>query len=387
MCGFVTEIKAMKVLMFGWEFPPFNTGGLGTACYGLTNGLSRNNVDITFVLPYVTDDTKSVHVNLIAANSISKVRIRGIKTKLAGYMTPGQYKRSVLSENLSKRHREIYGENLFSEVCRYALKAGSIAKEELHDVIHCHDWMTYAAGKIAKSVSGKPLVLHVHATEFDRTGGNVNQAVYDLEREGMHAADAIIAVSNYTRKKVIEHYGVSPEKVFVVHNAVDNDSVIESYGSHSIRSSHKVVLFLGRVTLQKGPDYFLLAAKRVLDYEPDARFVVAGSGDMAADMVEKAAELGIGDKVLFTGFLTGKDIERAHQMADVYIMPSVSEPFELTALEAMKNKTPIIISNQSGVSEVIGNCLKTDFWDTERMAGLIIGVIRYREAQESLSEN
>jgi glycosyltransferase involved in cell wall biosynthesis len=228
----------------------------------------------------------------------------------------------------------------------------------------------------------------VHATEFDRTGGNgVNQVVYNLERQGMHLADSIIAVSNFTKNKIVEHYGINPDKVQVVYNAIEFNGNHFSHEHFGIKKGNKVVLFMGRITLQKGPDYFLYAAKRVLEVDPNVRFIIAGSGDMATRMIEKAAELGIADKVLFAGFLRGPDIDKAYQMADLFVMPSVSEPFGLTPLEAMRNKTPVLISKQSGVSEVINNCLKVDFWDIDKMANQIIGTLKYQEAHDSLREN
>ena len=374
--------------MFGWEFPPFNSGGLGTACYGLTKGLANNKVNVTFVLPQVPKGAKADFVKLVSAGNISKIKIKGIKTKLAGYMTSEEYASSISYKGIPKEQKSSYGKNLFAEVYRYSQKAGLIAEHEPHDVIHAHDWMTYQAGIMAKKVSGKPLIIHVHATEFDRTGGNgVNQIVYNLEREGMHKADSIIAVSNFTKNKIVEHYGVHPDKINVVHNAVDfNDNVFDKEDIGLKKDGDKVVLFLGRITLQKGPDYFLYSAKKVLEHEPNTKFVVAGSGDMTASMIEKAAEMGIGDKVLFTGFLRGKDIDRAYQMADLYVMPSVSEPFGITPLEAMRNNTPAIISKQSGVSEVVDHCLKADFWDTDKIANQIVGVLRYQEAHRSLKE-
>lgn len=374
--------------MYGWEFPPFNTGGLGTACYGLTKGLANNGVDVTFVLPHILEDAQADFVKLISAGNLSKISLKGIKTRLAGYMTSEEYSKSILLDKAPAKKKDIYGKDLFSEVYRYSLRGGIIAKYEPHDIIHCHDWMTYQAGIRAKKISKKPLVVHVHATELDRTGGNgVNQIVYNLEREGMHAADHIMAVSNFTKNKIIEHYHIDPNKIEVVHNAIEfneNQFCNEDFG---IKKSNKVVLFLGRITLQKGPDYFLYAAKRVLELDSTVRFIVAGSGDMTASMIEKAAEMGIADKVLFAGFLRGPDIDKAYQMADLYVMPSVSEPFGLTPLEAMRNKTPVLISKQSGVSEVISNCLKVDFWDIDKMANQIIGVLRYQEVHESLTEH
>ncbi|MDP3764875.1 MAG: glycosyltransferase family 4 protein [Nanoarchaeota archaeon] len=370
----------MKVLMFGWEFPPLSSGGLGTACYGLTKSLSKKGVEITFVLPYSFD---ADHVDFVKLVSAGKIKIRKIASALQPYMSSQEYKKSVGKKSEPK----IYGSTLFDEVRRYTLAAEKIAEEEEFDVIHCHDWMTFGAGIRAKRKKNKPLVLHVHATELDRTGGHqVNQHVYDLEREGMHKADKVIAVSNFTKNKIISHYGVPSEKIRVVHNAVD----FSQHGhdeNFEIKKSDKVVLFLGRVTLQKGPDYFVYAAKKVLEHEKNVKFIIAGTGDMESFIIEKAAELGIADKVLFSGFLNQDDVERAYKMADIYVMPSVSEPFGITALEAMKNKAPVIISKQSGVSEVIMHCLKVDFWDINEISSKIISLLRYKPLHETLKDN
>ncbi|HLG23305.1 MAG TPA: glycosyltransferase family 4 protein [Candidatus Nanoarchaeia archaeon] len=372
----------MKVLMFGWEFPPLSSGGLGTACYGLTKALSKKGVDITFVLPYSAEGDEAEFVKLIPAN---RVKIRKISSVLRPYMTTEEYSRTLVKK--PGRTAKIYGESLFDEVYRYTLAAEKIAEEENFDVIHCHDWMTFGAGIKAKQKKNKPLVLHVHATEHDRTGGNgVNQYVYDLERHGLHSCDRIIAVSNFTKNKIMEHYGVPGDKIEVVHNAVDF-SESSFYEDFPLKKSEKVVLFLGRITLQKGPDYFVHAAKKVLEQEKNVKFVIAGSGDMESHIIEKAAELGISRNVLFSGFLNPHDVERAFKMSDIYVMPSVSEPFGLTALEAMKNKAPIIISKQSGVSEVVNHCLKVDFWDVNELSSKIISVLRYPNLKDSMSEN
>jgi glycosyltransferase involved in cell wall biosynthesis len=376
----------MKVLMFGWEFPPYNSGGLGTACYGLTKGLANQGIDVTFVIPRAPDCANAEHVKLLVANNLKNVRVKVVNSALVAYIGSEDYK-EMLKSIPSKEGRDIYGKNLFDEVYRYSQKARLIAQNEEFDVIHAHDWLTYRAGIEAKRVSGKPLVIHVHATEFDRTGGNgVHQYVYDVEREGMLAADKIIAVSNFTKNKIVQHYGVNPEKIEVVHNAVEFNDYNEEI-EFGIKKKDRVVLFLGRITLQKGPDYFLYAAKKVLELEKNVLFIIAGSGDMEAFIIEKAAELGIADKVLFTGFLRGKEIDRAYRMADLYVMPSVSEPFGITPLEAMRNGTPVIISKQSGVSEVITHCLKVDFWDVNELASKIIGVLWYNEVGQSLKEN
>ena len=376
----------MKVLMFGWEFPPFNTGGLGTACYGLTKALSRQGVNITFVLPTAPKPIKSDFVNLIIASCTSFLNIKRVSSLLVPYISSEGYAKTYKSRYFNKNFGNIYGQNLFDEVNRYAMKAREIAINETFDLIHCHDWMTFLAGIEARKVSGKPLVVHIHATEFDRTGDNPNPYIYDIEKRGMEEADFVIANSNFTKNNVIRHHGINPDKIFVVHNAVEFTSFPDSE-DFKIKSQDKIVLFLGRITLQKGPDYFLDAAKKVLEKEKDIKFIVAGSGDMEIDMIERAAKLGIAKHVLFTGFLRGDDIDKAYKMADLYVMPSVSEPFGITPLEAMRNGTPVLISKQSGVSEIIKNCLKVDFWDIDEMASKIIAVLKYNALHHCLKEH
>ena len=377
----------MKVLMFGWEFPPFNTGGLGTACYGLTKGLSNNGISITFVIPTAPKPIKSDFVNLIIA-SCGFLDIKRVSSLLVPYISSKGYEdmrrqRSIRSD---KNLGLVYGQNLFDEVNRYAMKAREIAINETFDLIHCHDWMTYLAGIEARKVSGKPLIVHIHATEFDRTGDNPNPYIYDIEKRGMEEADFVISNSNFTKNNVIRHHGINPDKIFVVHNAVEFTSFPDSE-DFKIKSQDKIVLFLGRITLQKGPDYFLDAAKKVLEKEKNIKFIVAGSGDMEIDMIERAAKLGIAKHVLFTGFLRGNDIDRAYRMADLYVMPSVSEPFGITTLEAIASGTPVLISKQSGVSEILNHCLKADFWDVNEMTNKILSVIDHDELGECLSSN
>lgn len=386
----------MRVLMFGWEFPPFSSGGLGTACYGLTKGLKNHNVDVTFVMPKKFKNMKAEHVKLVSSESARYSRVKKtitVNSPIVAYMTPEEYKEDVILKIKNKGKKEkpsssIYGKNLFEEVLRYAQKAAYIAEKNPHDIIHSHDWMTYKAGIEAKKVSGKPFVIHVHATEFDRTGGNgVNQFVYDIEREGMHMADQIIAVSNFTKNKIVEHYGVDPNKINVVHNAVEFTDYKFDKNDFKIKEKDKVVLFLGRVTLQKGPDYFIEAAKKAAEIDPNIKFIVAGAGDMLGNTIEKAADLGIADKVLFTGFINPNEVDRLYKIADLYVMPSVSEPFGITPLEAMRNGTPVLISKQSGVSEVVDHCLKVDFWDTDAMVNKMIGVLKYEALSNTLKDH
>jgi glycosyltransferase involved in cell wall biosynthesis len=382
----------MEILMFGWEFPPFSSGGLGTACYGLTKSLSSKNVKVHFVVPKAPMDAKADFVDLIVASGLKleNFMLHKINSLLVPYIDSGaynnrmeQYKR--FARNSGNPEASVYGPNLYAEVHRYAEASNLIAREINFDIIHAHDWMTYPAALNAKRVSGKPLVIHVHATEFDRTGGHPNQYIYDIEREGMHLADNIIAVSNYTKNMIVRYYGIEPGKVTVVHNGVEfsdaHDVVVRK------NPNEKIVLFLGRITLQKGPDYFVYAARKVLEKMKNVKFIVAGSGDMEPYMIEKAAEFGIADKMLFAGFLRGKDIERAYKMADLYVMPSVSEPFGITPLESIRNGTPVIISKTSGVSEVLQHALKVDFWDVDQLANKIIAVLQHDCLRHALIEN
>lgn len=262
--------------MFGWEFPPFNSGGLGTACLGLTRGLSKCGVDVTFVLPKKVDLDVDFLKMVYADDNSAITKQYFFNSLLHAYTTEESYLSEFEKENLKK---VAYGGTLMDEVLRYGSVGGEIAKKEDFDVIHAHDWLTYKAGIAAKKVSGKKLVVHVHATEFDRSGGDINQKVYDIEREGMHEADIVITVSNLTRKTVIEKYGVDPRKIKTVHNAVEwEDYIVDKISD--LKKDHKIVLFLGRLTMQKGPEYFIHAAKKSLEFYPDAIFVVAGSGDI-----------------------------------------------------------------------------------------------------------
>ena len=406
--------EQMKVLMLGWEFPPFISGGLGTACYGLTRAMSKLGAEITFVLPRPIPTQYSEHVKLASPSSqprvagaellgdedFSNVIFRTIPSALQPYQNSQTYEQALQGdipvsqlesielpgltpEAMSSDH---YGDNLYQEVQRYASLAARVSREEEFDVIHAHDWMTYPAGMTIAKMTGKPLVVHIHSTEFDRSGENVNQVVYDIERAGLHRADQVLAVSSLTRQIVLDRYGVAPEKTSVVYNAIEqNGQAFETGGD--VDRDDRVVLFLGRITMQKGPEYFLHAAKRVLDVMEDVKFVMAGNGDMFRGSVELAAELGIGHKVLFTGFLNGDAVDRVFQLADVFVMPSVSEPFGLVPLEALRNDVPVIISKQSGVSEVLTHALKVDFWDVDEMANKIIAVLRHRALQTTLREH
>ncbi|MDG5800446.1 glycosyltransferase family 4 protein [Marinilabiliaceae bacterium ANBcel2] len=392
----------MRVLMFGWEFPPHISGGLGTACYGLTRGLATiKELEVLFVVPRAYGDEDQTGMQLLGANEVSvnhrKVRSKQITeqldyievdSKIVPYSNPEEFWR--YSKRSSKRGHQLvktnengkiefsgkYGPSLLEEIKNYAFVANIIAQDSSFDLIHAHDWLAYPAGIAAKEATGKPLIIHVHATDFDRSGGSVNPAVFEIEKRGMNAADKIIAVSNLTRSTVIEKYGIDPSKIETVYNAV------EPYekGKPKLKNKgvdEKLVTFLGRITMQKGPEYFIEAAYRVLQKMDNVRFVMAGSGDMMEKMVRRVAQLKITDKFHFTGFLKGDDVYEMLSMSDLYVMPSVSEPFGISPLEAMQSNVPVLISYQSGVSEILTYAIKTNFWDVDAMADAIYGVLNY----------
>jgi glycosyltransferase involved in cell wall biosynthesis len=422
----------MKVFMLGWEFPPYISGGLGTACHGLTKALSDLGVKVSFVLPKPVESDMSSHVKMLSPLQCRKKQTAGIsgvppKTDLKNvtfqtiasplepYTTPEYYEQKIEQILKERPHPELhengidpnieewiqktevfedlsrsqYGGDMYSEIHRYAAHAIRLALQEDFNVIHAHDWMTYPAGMAVASVTGKPLVIHVHSTEFDRSGEHVNQMIYDIEKRGMHAATKIIAVSYLTRNIIISRYGVLGEKVEVVYNGVEQNGESRSlaFNRVGIQSDEKIVLFLGRITMQKGPEYFLMAARKVLEEVENVKFVMAGTGDMMHRIIEMAAHMGIGHKVLFTGFLRGKDVQKVYEMADLYVMPSVSEPFGIAPLEALNYDVPVLISKQSGVAEVLTHVLKVDFWDVNEMANKIIAVLKYPPLQLTLREH
>ncbi|MDG2094251.1 MAG: glycosyltransferase [Phycisphaerales bacterium] len=466
----------MRVLMLGWEFPPFITGGLGTACYGLTRALDDQGVEVLFVLPGRTDPEAVSHLRLVSPDmqtskpentpvsdppvveeivensprpepaedvllpdqhqegewrAFQNTRFVRIPTPLTnpyqrsaedqvvglqgmeylqepGTVIPGKripgipvepeatVQKRIVDGNLELSDLELeesdpppassgegdYGGNLMDQVEAYARFATKAAEKESFDVIHAHDWMTFPAGLMLARRTGRPLVVHVHSTEFDRSGENVNQQVYDIERRGMQGAIKVITVSRLTKNIVTNRYGVAPNKVSVVYNGINLDPVAS--GMMPIGRREKIVLYMGRITFQKGPEYFIRSAARVLQVMKNVRFVIAGSGDMYKRCIELAAELGIGHKILFTGFLRGKDIDRVFSMANLYVMPSVSEPFGIAPLEALSHDVPALISKSSGVSEVLTHALKVDFWDTEAMADKIVAVLKHPPLSQTL---
>lgn len=395
-------------MMFGWEFPPHISGGLGTASYGLTRGLSHiPDLEVLFVVPKAFGDEDQSVIRLIGANQV-EVRRKRIKYKgfqksmeeisvgsyIVPYTDPEEFW-NIKKKSRSDQHKLIetdsqgkvpfsgtYGKDLMHEIWLYSVVAEVISRENEFDLIHAHDWLAYPAGIAAKKVSGKPLVIHVHATDFDRSGGSVNPEVYRLEKEGMDLADRIITVSNLTRNTVITNYGIPAEKVTTVYNAVEPVHLPDNL-PYQKSMDDRIITFLGRITLQKGPEYFIEAAYKVLRKMKKVRFVMAGSGDMMARMIHRAAELRIVDRFHFTGFLRGDNVFHMLTISDVYVMPSVSEPFGISPLEAMQSNVPVIISKQSGVAEILTHAVKVDFWDIDAMADAIYGILSYPALSET----
>ncbi|TAJ11136.1 MAG: glycosyltransferase [Planctomycetota bacterium] len=483
----------MRVLMLGWEFPPHISGGLGTACFGLTQGLAHHGVEVLFVVPRSFGDEDTRFVSLVGADQVPVRRVQreteraetvraawsklpdavrtsaegidvllaeagardpalrerlarafelvAIDSPLRPYLDDAEYEQSLdllaeagiepavgavaaravaarvvrtagtvgapelvpggahlerfpsIEELVRESTREqrfvfrgAYGPDLFAEVARYALVVGEIARRERFDVIHAHDWMTYPAALVAKAITGRPLVLHMHACEYDRSGEAVDPRIRDLEQAGFDGADRIACVSHYTANTLKRFYRVDKARLRVVHNAVTHrEAAAVLHEEKAI--PEPIVLFLGRITFQKGPDYFIDAAARVIQVEPRVKFVMSGSGDMLPRMIERAARKGLARHMHFTGFLRGREVERMYAMADIYVMPSVSEPFGISPLEAMALDTPVIVSRQSGVSEVLANALKVDFWDVDGMANKILALLRYDALSQQLVED
>ncbi len=390
----------MKALMFGWEFPPHILGGLGTASYGLTRGMAQQpDMHITFVIPKPWGDEDQSFLRIIGANSVPVVWKENsydyVRQRMEGKMSPEEY--FHLRDGIKYDYRRIgtddlgcvgfsgrYPDNLIEEIGNYEAVASVLAHSLDFDIIHSHDWLTYPAGVFAKHISGKPLVIHVHATDFDRSRGNVNPTVYAIEKRGMDEADHIMCVSNLTRQTVIDKYGIDPRKVSTVHNAVEPLANPDEFQKHPRKD--KLVTFLGRITMQKGPEYFVEAAARVLQKTDGVRFVMAGSGDMMAKMIELVAQRGIADKFHFPGFMRGRQVQELLAESDVYIMPSVSEPFGISPLEAMQVGCPAIISKQSGCAEILSHAIKTDYWDIDAMADAIYAIVKYPAMYKSLHE-
>jgi len=364
----------MRVLTFGWDYPPQTAGGLGMACHGLTRELALDGVEVIFVLPRSQPVTGSNR--FVFADLEKVIRVREVTSSIKPYI--GSQTMVDVYDETGKR--KLYTRSLLDEVHAFAHHASLIAREEDFDLIHAHDWTSYLAGVAAKIVSGKPLIVHAHATSFDQAASeNVDPNVYKIELEGFNGADSIIAVSQFTKNIIVNKYGVAPEKVVVVHNGCD---VAEPFrhppALSELRAQGKrLVLYHGRITIQKGVDYFVRAARKVVDHNHDVIFIISGKGDMERQIMQQVGEMGLSQHVIFAGALWYEERDRMYQSVDLVVMPSVSEPFGLVPLEAMLHRTPSLISKQSGVAEVVTHVLKVDFWDTDQMANMILATLRY----------
>lgn len=361
--------------MFGWEYPPRHSGGLGVACQGLVNGLLKSGVHVTLVLPH--DDARSdgnLTVRYPTEDICSTVRVASI---LQPYDSEEEYFARLLMRSIPRERGHLYGPDLGSAVEGFAAMAVEMTKDVQTDVVHCHDWMTYEAGMRAARHHRKPFVAHIHATEFDRTDFHPNEWIAARERKGLLAADRVIAVSNYTKNMLTGHYGIPGDKITIVHNGHDvatdrlPDSITDGRRAHI-----PLVLFLGRLTLQKNPRQFLEVARIVKNHRPDVQFAMAGDGPMLVELIDRSVELGLSENVVFTGKVTNSEARALYSAADCFVMPSLSEPFGLVALEAIAHGTPVIISKQSGVAEVVDHAFKVDFWDTEKMADCLLTILR-----------
>ena len=383
--------------MLGWEFPPFISGGLGTACYGLTRAMENMDVNILMLLPASTWGIEGQAHNFFEMESSSGENPEHIKFTPVPSELPNPYSGYSSQAYVStQRSRPLrircagaiggYDGNLVERVGEYARCCLELIKNQAFDVIHAHDWVTYPAGIALSARHSRPLIVHVHATEFDRSGNFINHKIFKIEREGMEAASTIIAVSEYTADIIVRHYGIPRHKITVVHNGISPKEVSRDNALH--RNGEKIVLFLGRITGQKGPYHFIEAAEKVLQKLEKVKFVMAGWGDLAPSTIESVAAKELGTKILFTGFLRGKDVDRAYQAADVFVMPSVSEPFGLTAVEAIQQNVPVILSKTAGVGEVLNRgAVKVDFWDSDKIANAIIEILNNVQHAEELVRN
>ncbi len=368
--------------MLGWELPPHNSGGLGVACYQLCKALSAQGVAIEFVLPYAADHAIDfMNVHAAHPQGIQAIRKSGIAYDSHKYI-------------YDDGHEEWL--DMHDQQAAYEQAVGRMVTELDFDVIHAHDWLTFRAGLRARQVSGKPLIVHVHSIEADRAGrpGGGNPLVREIEGMSFLLADRIVAVSDFTRQAIAREYDIPLEKIDVVHNSLDIDMVesLDDSNAHAYLSSlkkqgYRVVVNIGRLTIQKGLPNLLHAAKRVIERAPKTVFLIVGSGEQYHELIELAAELGISQNVVFTGFQRGKNWRDSFAVADLFVMPSVSEPFGLTPLEAAGYGTPSLISKQSGVAEVFRNCLKVDYWDIDEMANQITAVVQNDGLRDELHQN
>lgn len=366
--------------MLGWELPPHNSGGLGVACYNMCKSMSKQNLSIDFAVPYSAEHKIDfMNVKPVINQSIKEIQKSGLAYESFKYI----YKDGSISQI-----------SLMEQVEFYSNQIPEVIKNTNYEIIHAHDWLTFKAAIRAKDILNKPLIAHVHATEFDRSGGQSgNKLVHEIEYMGLISADEIIAVSELTKKLIVDKYSIPSSKIKVIHNSIDIDEFCNLdetnayvYLEQMKRLGYKVVSNIGRITIQKGLVNLLQAAKMVLEKHPKTFFLIVGSGDQYEELIELSAELGISQNIIFTNFQRGKNLRDAFKIADLFVLPSISEPFGLTALESMAYKTPVLVSRQSGVSETINNCLKVDFWDIREMANKIIACVSQNALRNELSK-
>lgn len=389
-----------SVFMIGWEYPPHNSGGLGVACEGLTQALSQQETKVHFSLPYKSDHSVShmdlhycVHPNWKVGDPNDP---NYVLTEPPFFAYTAEFCLPVEQHLLTEENtgysfdlgklRKLSKSQLGTKVTEYAQAVGSIGIKKADDfeVIHAHDWMSFPAGQELKQKTGKPLITHVHSTEYDRSGlNNGNQYIEAIEYAGMHQADHVIAVSHYTKKLLEQRYGVDPKKISVVHNGIADLAYPPDPGKHHFAPKRPVIVFMGRLTIQKGVSYFLDLAHAVLQRIPDALFVVAGQGDMYQELLIRTAHNGLSASVVFSGFVRDEQQRKLLDRADVFVMPSISEPFGLVALEAAQRHTPVIVSKNSGVGEVLPSAISLDFWDVNKMAEAIDELVSHEDISQS----
>jgi len=368
--------RRLHTLMFGWEYPPNHSGGLGIACQGLVRGLVKNGVKVTLVLPHnLAESEADVHVRFPTDEIRSTVLVPSLLDPYDDVLT---YEQRISSTSIPQPSQHLYGPGLYQAVENFTAMSVEMTKDVNADVVHCHDWMTYDAGVRAAQHHDKPLVAHIHATELDRTDFRPNEWIASKERNGLLAADKVIAVSQYTKNMLVNHYGIPQDKVMVVHNGHDqpHDKIRRTLMAQHGKTKKPLVLFLGRLTVQKNPWQFLEIAKKVVKHRPETQFVMAGDGPMLSELIDRACELGLSENVIFTGKVSRREVQSLYDAADCFVMPSLSEPFGLVALEAIAHHTPVIVSKQSGVAEVLDHAFKIDYWDADLMSDCILTILR-----------
>jgi glycogen(starch) synthase len=383
-----------KILMLGWEFPPIINGGLGVACHDLSSAMS-DLADITMIVPKSSPDFKVKNMNLVGLNNVNvetlgfpsnyhrphlPFTLQSVPANLNPYYSEASENANTerMAEGIFSSAKpgafqidNLYGSNVIKNVLDYADITTALSSNIDFEVIHAHDWMTMIAGIKIKQQTGKPLVLHIHSLEVDRSGPSSKGWVYQLEKKGMEYADLLIPVSNFTSENIQKYYGIKRDKISVVHNG---SNIVQPFKS-ARRYKEKTVLFVGRLTRQKGPEKFLDIASKVLEKDPNVRFVMAGVGDNFRNLLEQSSYKDIGNRFHMTGFLNTQKLHYLFSVSDVYCMPSVSEPFGLSAVEAAQFGIPCVISKQSGVSEVLSGSLKFDHWDINKGAEYILTLL------------